>query len=196
MKSKFFLTTFSIIFSIYGEGGVRITTEPLKKNKMIEEGDKTLGAGGSFGIVTFENLTTKGLLKLNGTTVKQTLYVNGSLLTQGANLHNVEVLGEANFKNTIIEEKTHVMGSLRAEKSLFKDHLTIHGVKALFIACQIGSIKVLKEPSFKGSQVLELKQKTIVDGPIVFEAGKGEIHCYPGSYVLGIVTGAKIVRKN
>jgi len=40
-----------------------------------------------------------------------------------------------------------------------------------------------------------LKQRTVVDGPIVFESGKGEVHVYAGSQVLGTVTGGKVVKK-
>jgi hypothetical protein len=72
----------------------------------------------------------------------------------------------------------------------------LSGLKATFIGSQVASLNMLKEDSYRGHQVIELKQKTIVDGPIVFESGKGEVHCYPGSYVLGPITGGKIIRKN
>jgi hypothetical protein len=175
--------------------GVKITTEPSKKEIAIEE-DKALATGGAFGAVVFNNLTSSGLLRFNGTKVKNNLHVNGSLLTQSAHLNGVEVCGEANFKNTIIAGDLHVIGSLRTEKTTLKGHVTLSGLKATFIGSQVGSLKILKEANYKGHQVIELKQKTIVDGPLVFESGTGEVHCYPGSYVLGSVTGGKIIRKN
>jgi hypothetical protein len=193
-KPAFFLAlTFGL--SLFGQG-IKITTEPTKKALPIEEGDKTLAAGGAFGDVIFDHLTSNGLLKLNGTTVKEMLQVNGTLLTQGAQLNDVEVFGEANLKNSTVANALRVVGTLRAEKSNLKGPLTLTGVKATFIGSQIESIHVVKEPSCKGHQIIELKQKTMVNGPIVFDAGKGEVHCYPGSYVFSPITGGKLIKKN
>ncbi len=175
---------------------VKITSEPSKKGLLMEEGDKVLASGGAFGAAIFNNLTSNGILKLNGTTVKNALHVEGSLLTQGAILNTVEVCGEANFKNTIIAQAIQVIGSLRAEKCTFKGHLNITGIRATFLGSQVGSIHVSKESNCKGHQIIELKQKTSVDGPIVFESGKGEVHSYPGSYVSGPITGGKLIKKN
>lgn len=176
--------------------GIEIREEPTRKEAPSEEGDRTLSAGGSFGSVIFDNLVSNGILKLTGTCVKNGLQVNGSLLTQAANLNSVEVHGEANLKNTIISEAMKVIGFLRAEKTTFKGPLTIGGFKANFISSQIASIKVLKESNCKGHQIIELRQKTTVDGPIIFESGKGEVHCYPGCYVLGAISGGKLIKKN
>jgi hypothetical protein len=189
------LIALSLSAALFGER-VEIREESSKKMPLTEEGDKDLTSGGAFGAIIFSNLTSSGLLKLNGTTVKNKLHVNGSLLTQAAHLNAVEVFGEANFKNTIISSAIQVIGSLRAEKSTFKGPLTLRGFKATFLGSEVGSINIVKEPAFKGHQVIELKQKTIVDGPIVFEAGGGEIHCYPGSYVLGTISGGKLIKKN
>jgi hypothetical protein len=186
------LSCSTILFS----QNIKITSEPSGKGLPIEEGDKVLASGGAFGAAIFDNLTSNGILKLNGTTVKNTLHVDGSLLTQGASLNAVEVCGEANFKNTIIAQAIQVIGSLRAEKCTFKGHLSLTSIRATFLGSQIGSIHVSKESNCKGHQIIELKQKTSVDGPIVFESGKGEVHSYPGSYVSGPITGGKLIKKN
>jgi len=181
--------------SAFGQN-LQITTEPSKKpaQQVLEE--TSLIAGGAFGAVVFEQLTSSGQLKLNGTTVNQKLRVDGSLLTQGAHLNAVEVRGEANFKNTIFAQAVQIIGSLRAEKSTFQDKLTVSGIKALLIGSKLNAVHVVKDPSFRGHQVLELRQRTTIDGPIVFESGKGEVHCHPGCYVLGSITGGKLIKKN
>lgn len=199
MKLNWFLIALSLCygFSAFAEGqGIEIREEPSRRAAPSEEGDKTLASGGSFGAVNFDNLVSNGILKLTGTSVKQALQVSGSLLTQAANLNTVEVLGEANLKNTVITQAMKVIGFLRAEKSVFKGPLTIGGFKATFIGSQVASLKILPESNCKGHQIIELRQKTTVDGPIVFDSGKGEVHCYPGCYVLGTISGGKLIKKN
>jgi hypothetical protein len=191
IPSLFLLLAFSPLF-----GNLQIREQRPKKQSQVIELDQELMGGGAFGAVIFNNLTSSGLLKLTGTTVKHKLHVEGSLLTQAALLNAVEVVGEANLKNTNIAQAMQVVGTLRAEKSTFKGPLTLDGVKVSFIGSQIASLNVLKDSSFKGHQIIELKQKTLVDGPIVFEGGNGEVHCYPGSYVLGLITGGKLIKKN
>ena len=78
---------------------------------------------------------------------------------------------------------------------MFQKNITLLTQKAVFTASKLEGITVRKDGACKGKQVLELKQGTIVNGPIVFESGKGEVVIYPGSQVLGSVTGGKIVRK-
>jgi hypothetical protein len=105
------------------------------------------------------------------------------------------VIGEANLTDTEIEKGGTVLGSMQAVRSTFNQHLTLLTQKAVFTSCKIHSLSIQKDQAFKGKQILELKQGTIVSGPIVFEGGKGEIILYPGSQILGSVTGAKVTRK-
>lgn len=181
--------------SLFGQD-MQIREQGPKKSLPTIEADKELTGGGAFGAVIFDNLTSNGLLKLTGTTVKNKLHVDGSLLTQAAHLNAVEVVGEANLKNTNVAQAMQVVGTLRAEKSTFKGALTVDGLKASFMGSQVASLNIIKDTSFKGHQVIELKHKTVVDGPIVFEGGNGEVHCYPGSYVVGLITGGKLIKKN
>jgi hypothetical protein len=192
---RYKLLLIAISCAVFGQE-IQIKTESPKSKAQVEESNKELATGGAFGATTFDNITSSGLLKLNGTTVKSKLHVNGSLLTQAAHLGEVEVSGEANFKNSVIAQAIQVIGSLRAEKTTFKGPITLTGFKASFFGSKLDSLKILKEANFKGHQVIELKQKTIVDGSIVFEAGGGEVHCYPGSYVVGSITGGKLIKKN
>jgi len=155
-----------------------------------------LSIGGSAGKETFENLKSSGVLKLNGSTVKNLLEVQGCLIAQGATLGSLEILGEVNLTNTIVSQVSTISGYLRAQGSTFKAPLTITGYKAVLTASKLASITVQKQESFKGKQIIELKQKTIVEGSITFESGKGEVHLYPGSKVYGPIEGGKLVRKN
>lgn len=189
------LICFSFTASLLAEGSFQIKTT-TRKEKPVQEADEVLPAGGSIGAAIYENLTSNmGQLKLNGTTVKQKLYVEGSLFTQSAHLGSVVVYGEANLKNSTVSSTLEAIGYLKAEGTTFQGPLTLGGIKAAFTNSKIPSIVFRKEDSFKGKQVIELKHRTIVDGSIIFESAKGEVHCYPGCQVLGTISGGKLIKK-
>ena len=153
-----------------------------------------LGSGGSFGVKIIERLTSDGVLKLNGTTI-QDLRVTGSLMATSAVLGELQVLGEANIRGSRVSQNCSVLGSLRAQDTYFDGSVTLDALKVVFTGCNLQGITVRKPNGFKGKQVIELKQGTVVNGPIVFEAGKGEVHCYGSNYT-GQVTGGKVIKKN
>lgn len=160
---------------------------PLKKIS-------ALGAN-SFGVETLDSLNTTGLVKLNHTVVNDRLSVNGSLIAQGATIGSIEVMGEANLTDTVIQNGGTILGYLQAHHVTIEKPLIINGQKAVFSSCKLNEIIVHMMEAFKGKQIIELRQKTLVDGPITFESGKGEVYLYPGSQVLGPISGGKIVKK-
>ena len=155
---------------------------------------KFLG-GGNYGTETIESLQVSGLAKLHGTTITHTLQVTGSLISLYAHLNTVEIVGEANLTDTHVEKEATITGSLQAVRSTFDRHLNLLTQKAVFTNCKAKSLLIRQDGAFKGKQIVELKQGTIINDSIVFEGGKGEIHLYPGSQILGPVTGGKVIRK-
>lgn len=155
---------------------------------------KLLG-GGNYGQESLESLQVSGLAKLHGTTITNMLQVTGSLIALYAHLNHVEITGEANFTDTHIENAGTIIGSIQAVRSTFDQNLTLLTQKAVFTNCKLKSLSIRQDAAFKGKQLLELKQGTIVSGSITFEGGKGEILLYPGSQILGSITGAKVIRK-
>lgn len=156
---------------------------------------QTMGAG-SFGNETIDSIETMGLAKLKGTTVLHLVQVSGSLISQDATLGSVSVMGEAHFTNTLIQNGGSVLGYVQAHNSTFEGPLSIRGQKSVFISTKLKAITIQPLDAFKGKQILELRQKTVVDGPITFESGRGEVYLYPGAQVLGPVHGGKIVKKS
>ena len=173
-----------------------IKSPPPKKSEEILEGTQKLSGVHTFGAETFEQLSNEGLLKLNGTNILQTLRVDGTLLASFARIANLEVFGEANLRSTHVSGPCTIIGYLRAQESEFKGPLLLGAQKGVFTATKLASITVRKDDSFKGKQIIELKQGTIVDGSIHFESGKGEVYLYPGCQVLGSITGGKLIKKS
>ena len=162
-----------------------------------ETRESALSAGGSAGYEVFENLRSSGVLKLNGTTVKNLLVVQGCLIAQEGKFGAIEAMGEVNLTNSLVSSASTIGGYLRAQGTTFKSPLTLSVYKAVFTSSKIlGNITVQRQEAFKGKQVIELKQGSVVEGPIVFESGKGEVHLYPGAKVYSSIEGGKLIRKN
>lgn len=150
---------------------------------------------GNYGIETVESIQGTGLIRLNGTSITNELQVTGSLITKDARIGNLNILGEANLTDTIIKGSGTIVGSLQAIRTTFEHPITILGQRALFTASKLEGITMQQDSGFKGKQVIELKQGTVINGPIHFESNKGEVVLYPGSKVTGQVTGGKIVKR-
>jgi hypothetical protein len=156
--------------------------------------EKPVGVG-NYGEETIDSMKGEGLVKLNGTNVTA-LQVSGSLVSKDAKLGSLTILGEANLRDTTIAEESDIIGFLQTHSSHFQKALSISSQKAIFTRTKIQSLTVRKEPSYKGKQVIELKQGSIVYGPIHFESGKGEIQLDASSRIEGKVTGGKVIRRN
>ena len=150
----------------------------------------------SYGEVTLESLEVLGSVKLNGTTISKRLLVTGHLIASSAHLHEIEAEGDVKLKDSMLQEQVSVTGSLQASGSEFCQPLILTGQKALFSKCKLSGITVRRDAAFKAKQVIELKDRTIVEGPIAFEGGNGEVLLYAGSKIHGAVTGGKVTHKN
>lgn len=182
------------VFVLFGLCASLFASEPLLEPSSRES---ILSVGGAAGQETFENLKSSGVLKLNGTTVKHLLEIQGCLIAQAAKLGSIEATGEVNLTNSLVFQASTINGYLRAQGTTFKSPLTLSLYKAVFTSSKIlGGITVQRQEAFKGKQVIELKQGTVVEGPIVFESGKGEVHLYPGAKVYSSIEGGKLIRKN
>lgn len=161
---------------------------------LFAEPTKALG-GANFGNETHESIDGSGLIKLNGTTVDQEVHVVGSLISQNGEIGSIDVTGQVNLTETTIKHGGSIMGSFQATRSKIEAPITLLSQKTVLTNSKLSGITVKQDSSYKGKQILELRLGTIVDGPIHFESGKGEVLVYPGSQVLGSVTGGKIIKK-
>lgn len=155
-----------------------------------------INGAANYGAVTLESLKGTGIVKLQRTQVLQDASILGSLIASQAQIGRLDIQGQANLSHTTIQKETSVLGALQAVHSKFLKEITLSSHKATFTHCELEGIHVQKEDSFKGKQIIELRQGTIVNGPIVFESGKGEVHLFPGSKTFGEIKGAKVIRKS
>jgi hypothetical protein len=184
--------TIILLLILFGFGASVFADELLEPHSR----EKVLSVGGSAGQETFENLKSSGVLKLNGTTIKQLLEIQGCLIAQAAKFGSIEAIGEVNLTNSVVSSASTISGYLRAQGTTFKGPLTLSLYKAVFTASKLGAVTIQRQEAFKGKQVIELKQGTVIEGPIIFESGKGEVHLYPGSKIYSSIEGGKLIRKN
>ena len=162
---------------------------------LFAEGVKAEG-GGQYGKETLESLGGNGLIRLSGTSVTNEIRLMGSLISQNGQIGSLDVIGEVNLTETTVEHGGSIMGSIQAVRSTIKEPITILSQKAVFTSSKLAGITVKQDTAFKGKQTIELRQGTLVDGPIHFESGKGEVLLHTGSQVLGPVTGGKVIKKS
>lgn len=162
---------------------------------LFAEETKAIG-GGQFGKETLESIDGTGLVKLNGTTVDHDVHVLGSLISQNGEVGSIHVTGEVNLTGTTVKNGGSIMGSFQAVRSKIEAPITILSQKTVITNSKLSGITIKKDSAYKGKQIIELRLGSIVDGPIHFESGKGEVLLYQNSQVLGPVTGGKIVKKN
>lgn len=150
----------------------------------------------SYGKEVIESLESQGAVKLRGTKIQHATKVLGALIAHEAFLQDVDVTGDLQLFSTKVKGAIHAIGAFRAEGSFFDETIYFSGKKASFNQCLLEKgIVFEKEFGFKGSQILELKNKSQVYGKIIFEDGKGQVHLYPGVKLPLHIEGAEVVYK-
>ena len=159
----------------------------------VSQGGKTVSSGMvHYGQETLATLEGNGSVELEGTFVKKLLIVNGNLDAQKAHLNALDVRGRATLLDSTVSGKAEVNGFLKAVGTTFRSDLIVSSKNVAFTNCTLANL-VIKKPFWSfGQQVVELKDKTICKGSIVFEGGNGKVIVSGKSQVLGSVQGALI----
>jgi len=167
-----------------------------------------------------DSLQVNGSLECQNLVVKETLKINGGLKGRNLKCKTLVSHGGSDIIDLKAEDfRSH--GSLKAKNIQITGCLNLTGKaevwdgklnkvelaaeRTVFTNTPIaGDIRVKKlhtSGSFFGffwgkslPQTLELKNKTIVQGDIVFEE-EGEVHLFDGCEVRGQIVNAKVVRK-
>lgn len=144
----------------------------------------------NYGKETVSKIRGDGLVKLNGTTVTETIIVNGNLTAKDATIEDLEVNGLAKLTNCKVNGSSKINGVILANNTKF-NNITTSCERVIFNGCSINSIHVLEISGYKGSQTIELRNKTKVEDGITFDSGKGIIikdsNSSPGDLVGGSV---------
>lgn len=132
---------------------------------------------------------------LEGTEILGTVSVNGSLNAEESAIGSLQVNGQVDLKNCLINNTTTINGSLNAVNTKFQKELSVTSQKIILGTCSIDTLIVREVKGYDGTQVIDLRSGTKVTGPIIVESGNGEIWLSSNSEISDRVSEAKVYRK-
>lgn len=120
------------------------------------------------------------------------LTITGPFVAKNVTCSKLEVTGPVDVTDLQISGATTIIGPLRAVKSTFQN-ITITSDQVTLEDSKTKDIVVEKNEDKK--QVLHLKGKTIVEGNITFESGKGTIKQGAEVKIQGEIKGATVEKE-
>lgn len=185
MKQLFLVSLIAPIFLSWGKGCSMETPVQSDKGYGVRVYQKE----------TIPSISINGSLVLEGTKVSGPTCVNGSLRADESALATMEVNGQASLKNCSLSGEAFINGSISADNTKFNGGLSVAAQKISLSGCSVLSVRIRKIESYDALQVLELRSGTRIEGPIVFDAGEGEVWLCSNSAVIGEVIGGKVIKK-
>ena len=198
-------------------------TGPLtfKDLSVVHDGTITGSVKGING--QFENLTITGPFTFEGVSVHKDatltgpvsgskgyfgdLTVSGPFNATEILCQNLNVTGPVDVTKLAVRDKTVAVGNFTANDSDFGD-MTLTANKTLFNKTTARTLLIKKNSEVKSSflswfgdnsdenaQELRLTNKSIIEGTVTFESGKGKIFLEEGSKIKGEIQGG-VVQKN
>ncbi|MBS0185693.1 MAG: hypothetical protein JSS34_05060 [Proteobacteria bacterium] len=193
----------------------------FKKLSVTHTGTITGPVEGTDGI--FENLVVTGPLGFENLTVQKEavitgpvtgskgyfadLTVSGPFKVSEILCQNLTVSGPIDATKLAVRDKTTATGNMTANNSDFGD-MTITANKILFNETTARDLLIKKNSSIESSflawfgdnsdekpQELRLTNKSVIEGDVTFESGKGKIYVEEGSQIKGKIQGGT-VQKN
>lgn len=174
---------------------------------------KTLRVNGAMKAdrLVCEKISVNGSVQVKDAKVTD-VSVNGSFGGEDVQVAgSVSVNGSFKAANIAVTGDTKIAGSMSVKNGTM-NRVQVAAMKATFERSKINQI-VVKKGSYdffgynfrfsfsnlfgfgkQETQVLELKEGTVVSGDVVFEAGNGEVHLVGNSEIKGVVEGAVVVR--
>jgi len=149
-----------------------------------------------YGEETMDSVQGNGMVILEGTKVLGLVQVNGSLNAEESAIDSLQINGKTELRNCLITNTASINGSLTADNTKFQKELSVASQKIILRMCSLKSLTIREVTGFTGAQVVDLRSGTRVSGPIVVEAGNGEIWISSNSEIsLDQVSGAKVYKK-
>lgn len=171
---------------------------PLKASDLTVNGNVLVN-----GPVDAKNITIKGNAEIHGPLNASKLIVGGDIRVSGP----LSIDGDSNIKGNIIingplvaldshfssgaSNTVLINGPIRATNSQFKGSVTYAADLSTLDSSTFSNIRN-KDSNKHCPQVLDLENKTRVNGNVSFKSNCGEIHLSGGSRISGRVTGAKV----
>ncbi len=120
------------------------------------------------------------------------LDITGPFEAKNITCSKFNITGPVDVTNLQVSGETTITGPLKARKGTFQK-LTI-GADTIFLE-DVKTKDIFVKKILQEKQVLYLKGKTVVEGTITFESGKGTVEQGPGVKIQGVVKGALVEKR-
>lgn len=151
-----------------------------------QPGSMTCGQG------EVSQISSNGMVTINGSTVIGDTLINGVLYATDCNLHALTVNGTGSLIQCTINELAKIKGSVTASSTKFESGLQTHSNITRLINSKVtGDLTILH--SGDQAQIVYLDTHSEVSGNIHFEDGNGQVILRGGSAIKGQVVGGKTI---
>ena len=106
----------------------------------------------------------------------------------------LEVKGGLEARDSHFVDPVYVEGPITSQCSFFMDHIHAKSDVIVLESTQTQSICIEPTSSIYQTQLLCIKQGSVVDGDITFTSGRGQILLDHTSFITGIITGAHFIQ--
>jgi len=160
---KFIVALLALIFPIMGQ------TQTVYGNCQIKN-------------VTLEKLNCYGSAELTNAKITGKLNVHGPLILQSTEINELELKGPLNTNNSTIKGKASVWGPINANNTQFQNDIVAKSNSLILTHSLVtGNVAIAsKQPA-----LLEVKEKSVINGNILFTQKAGIVKLFPNSEVKG-----------
>jgi len=164
---------------------ISIRAEPLE----YHESQMALKGVVTFGNDKVEKIHVNGSAFLDGTHVSKVVKVEGNLEAFEADIHTLKMHGTGHLKKSSVQLRARVNGDLKAEDTVFKDGITATSGHLVLSHVISGPVEFKHGTEEGKERKLTLTNGTMINGPVVFDNGPGEIFKDSTSKITGEIVG-------
>ncbi len=136
-----------------------------------------------------DRIHVNGSAILDGTKVEKVIKVHGTLEAYEADINNLKLEGTAELKKCIVHVRARIRGDLKAEDTTFKDGIAAAAGHLILSHVTSGPIDFQQLSDAPSIQKLTITNGTVINGPVIFEKGRGEIIKDKSSKINGQIVG-------
>lgn len=171
--------------------------EKYQSEEAVNSGDINETINGSYRIkktTVPQRITINGEAILDEVIIQEKIVINGSLIAKNVLFESdLVVNGTISITDSNIKGHAFLRGALQSANSVFLNPVQILGDKLNFEQCQINNIIVQQLPYGGIVQKIQLTNRTIVNGDIIFQAGIGKVYIDTTSAIQGNIIGGELI---
>ena len=135
-----------------------------------------------------DTISSAGVVKANGTHVKKKVTIKGQAIFNRAELNDMRVLGELCLRDSLVKGQGKIYGFLNTQGSKFQKTIEVIGDNLRADSCEFEDIIM---EAYGQTAAINLGNKTVVKGNVVFKGSPGLVTLTGQSKILGKIINGK-----